>query len=105
MRTLMATHPSCPQCKTLLMLPQPASDTIRCTNCGAILKAQAANSQTQEAVTAAVPPAALAAGAPPVQPSAAAPAPAASRVNVLVLAGLAAGLLLVCLLPIAGLTL
>ena len=91
----MAIHKPCPRCQTPLEIPQPAPDQIRCDKCGAIIKNRIASSAKHEPVTPAAP---MPIAAPALQP-----APSVSRPNPMLLAGLVGGLLLVCLVPIAGL--
>lgn len=75
----MKSSKTCPRCNARLEAPDPASEPVRCIQCGATISATSSS------------------------PSAPAPVPA--RRNFLVLAGLVGGLLLICLLPIAGLAL
>ena len=99
----MAIHKPCPRCQAPLDIPQPAPEQIRCDKCGAIIKTRAAGSAKQEPVTA-KPPVPIAAPAPQTQaPAGTQPAPGASQLNLVVLAGLVGGVLLLCILPVAGL--
>ena len=91
----MAIHKPCPRCQTPLEIPQPAPDQIRCNKCGTIIKNRIVSSAKHEPVTPATP---VPIAAPALQP-----APSVSRPNRMLLAGLVGGLLLVCMLPIAGL--
>ncbi len=92
----MAIQKPCPRCKTPLEIPQPAPDQIRCDKCGAIIKNRSASSAPSSAVTAS-PPAASNPAQSETQPANSEP----RRPNALLLLGVAGGVLLLCVVPIA----